>query len=140
MLSNMESDAKAELHEVERLARKARAAASDYPAGASIVMVVADLIIVGAFILFGLSTPMVVLWIAFLVAFYIVLRVRRRARARAPWATPESRRGFGKQALLDLAVNAVWLPLFFFARPVALGLLVAVLLWSLYGNIKYRHA
>jgi hypothetical protein len=136
----MESDAKTELNEVERLARKARSAAKDYPTGASLVMIVADLILIAVFIAVGLSAPLIIGWIAFLAIFFTALRLRRSARARAPWATPESRRHMLKMAAFDVAVNAVWIPLFFLARPVALGLLIAALLWSLFGTLRYRHA
>ena len=140
MLSTMESDAKAELTDAERLARKAQRAANDYPASASLVMTVADLILVGIFIAKGVSAPLIAGWIAFLVVFMVALRLRRRARRRAPWATAESRRQLLRSVALDVAVNAVWIPLFFLARPLALGLLIAVLLWSLFGTLKYRHA
>jgi hypothetical protein len=136
----MESDAKAELIDVERLGRKARLAASDYPRGASLLITVADLVLIGVFIAFGLSTPMIIGWVAFLAVFHVALRMRRPARPRAPWATPESRRRSLKMLALDVAVNALWIPLFFIARPVALGLLIAVLLYSLFASLKYRHA
>lgn len=140
MLSNMESDPKTELADVERLGRKARAAATNYPFGMSLVLIVADLALIGVFIVKGLSTPMIVTWIAFLVLFHLVLRLRRPARSLSPLATPESRQRSLKQLALNLAVNAIWIPLFFIARPIALGLLVAVLLYSLFGTLKYRHA
>jgi hypothetical protein len=140
MLSNMESDAKTELNEVERLARKARLAANDYPKGASLLLIAADLVLIGVFIAVGLSTPLIIGWIGFLVIFHTALRLRRPARPRGPLATPESRRHLLKTIAMDVAVNAVWIPLFFLARPVALGLLVAVLLYSLFGTLKYRHA
>jgi hypothetical protein len=136
----MESNAKAELHEADRLARKARAAATDYPTSAQLLMIGADLVLIGIFIAFGFSARMAAGWIAFLVVFFVALRLRRRARPQSPWATPESRRRFLKTLGVDVVVNAVWIPLFFLARPVALALLVAALLWSLYGTVKYRHA
>lgn len=136
----MESDAKAELIDVERLGRKASRAASDYPRSASVLMSGASLVLISVFIARGLSMPVIIGWIAFLVLFHSALYLRRRARPRAPWATPESRRRFLRMTAVNLAINAVWLPLFFFARPVALGLLVLALVASLLSNLKYRHA
>ncbi|MEY2418054.1 MAG: hypothetical protein QOG90_734 [Actinomycetota bacterium] len=140
MLSIMETNPHVELAEADRLAHKARIAATDYPTSASLVLIAADVVLIGVFVAVGLSAWMIVGWLAFLAIFHTVLRLRRHARPRAPWATPTSRRQLLKTIALDVAVNAVWIPLFFLARPVAIGLLLAALAWSLVGTLKYRHA
>jgi hypothetical protein len=141
MLSNMESDPKTDLRDADRLAAKARAAANAWPLSASVVLLVAEMILVAAVAFSGVSTPMAVVWIAFLAVFHLVVRSRRRAQPRRTWADPESRRLAKWSLAATIAVNAVWLPLFFLARPVALALLFAALVASLVSNIVMtRHA
>ena len=136
----MESDAKAELNELDRLDRTARVAASAWPQSASILMSAAAVVFIALYWSLGSSTPLIAVWLAFLAIFYVVLWTRRRARARRPWATEQTRRRVWKNVLATVIVNAVWIPLFFFARPVAFGLLIAALLLSLLSQLRYRHA
>jgi hypothetical protein len=143
MLSNMESDNRAELNEATRLAARARSAATTLPLTATVVLLVAEMALVVVIAFAGLSRQMAVVWVLFLAAFHFAVRSRRRARARRPWADPESRRLTRWSIIATLAINAVWIPLFFLARPVALALLFAGLVASLVSSIvvtRHVHA
>lgn len=143
MLSNMESDHKAELREVDRLAARAHTAANDRPLTATVLLLVAEMALVAVLAFAGLSTVMVVVWLLFLAAFHFTLRARRKARPRPPWATSESRRLTTWAIIATVAINAVWIPLFLWARPVALAVLFVALLASLVSNVavtRQRHA
>ncbi len=141
MLSNMESDPKTDLRDVDRLAAKARSAAKAWPLWASVVLLVADMILVAAVAFSGVSTQMAIVWIAFLAAFHLAVRSRRRAQPRRTWADPEARQLWRWSVAATVVANVLWLPLFFLARPVALGLLFAALVASLVSTVvmKRRH-
>ena len=143
MLSNMESNNQAELNEVDRLAAKAASEATAFPVGASIFLTVAELLLIGAFVALGWSTALIVGWLVFFATFHLVLHLRRRARPRKPWTAPRSRHYFLWSIGATVVVNAIWIPLFFLARPVAVALLVAALMASLISNVatlRHQHA
>jgi hypothetical protein len=141
MLSNMESDAKAELAEVERLSSKARRAASDYPPTFAIALVTAEIVALGIFAASGWDWRVLALWGVAYAGFVLTVRFSRKAQPRHQWATPDGRRRLLRELGGTVALNAVFLPLWFFARPIAVALLVAVLAYSLIGNLVFaRHA
>ena len=143
MLSTMESDARAELAELERLSSKAQRAATDYPPTFAIGLLVSELLFLGLFAFSAWDWRVFGLWCVAYAAFVLIVRARRRAQPRHQWATPDGRRRLLVDLGTTVAANAVFLPLWFLARPVAFGLLVAVMLYALVANVVFmrqRHA
>jgi len=133
MLSNMESDPKTDLRNADRLAAKARAAT--WPLPASVVLLVAEMVLVAVIAFAGLSTQMALVWVLFLAGFHLAVRSRRRAQPRRTWADPETRKLAQRSLVATVLANAVWLPLFFLARPVALAVLFMALVASLVSTV-----
>ena len=134
----MESNARAELTEVDRLAAEARRASQETPTAAIIFLMVVELGFVTFFAATKWSLPWPIIggWLAFLIVFFAELRRRRKAKPVLPWATPESRRRALVGAALTLAANAVFIPLWMFSRWLAVGALMAVLAFALVRNFS----
>jgi hypothetical protein len=136
----MESDAKAELVELERLGTAARRQSHHVSPLLTRIVPLADVAFLGVFALSAWKLPPVAiaLWWGACCAVIAWLRLGRRARPRRWWATERGRRDAMAYAALFLAVNAIFFALWFWSRGVAIAVLVTFILASWLRDFAFR--
>lgn len=146
MLSNMESNAQAELAEVQRLSDAARRASYEVPGWVHHAVMAAQLTFFGVLVATHARLPLAVVaaWWAAGIVLYAYIRGRRRALPRRRFSTREGRQDLVSYVAMVIAINAVWLPLWAWREDVALAVLgtVIVLSWlrELRSNLRRGRA